>query len=317
METPSSSRRVTRSQTLVSSALLSKKVEDSEKTMTKSKKNQQQDRSALIDITNDSPIVGLAMGSLKTPSSAMSKKRVSGGQFARTPGSGEALLRGQVKTLLQKVEEEAELSKITLEKRPFFNLAYSPMNLVAPTPANTPQFLSANTDYLPSVTPVTDKFLFPQMLDMVDEKKQESDESEALITRSLLLDFSEKSDSSDCTSALTIEKDDDDASVWSIQVNASSTRDEEEDEDDYEYEDEEDSLEDDDDEYYYDEGGDNLDDLCEEMSKISVEETRFMGKHIRFVYNSDDEIEKEQVFGVLRLKGLPTPKGKHLRFAES
>ncbi|KAL8490153.1 hypothetical protein ACS0TY_025890 [Phlomoides rotata] len=49
METPSSSRRVTRSQTLVSSAngsnlLLSKKVEDSEKTMTKSKKNQQQDR---------------------------------------------------------------------------------------------------------------------------------------------------------------------------------------------------------------------------------------------------------------------------------
>ncbi|KAL8494569.1 hypothetical protein ACS0TY_025405 [Phlomoides rotata] len=164
METPSSSRRVTRSQTLVSSAngsnlLLSKKVEDSEKTMTKSKKNQQQDRYALIDITNDSPIVGLAMGSLKTPSSAMSKKRVSGGQFARSPGSGEALLRGQVKTLLQKVEEEAELSKITLEKRPFFNLANnSPMNLVVPTPANTPQFLSANTDYLPSVTPVTDKF---------------------------------------------------------------------------------------------------------------------------------------------------------------
>lgn len=143
------------------------KVEESEKTMTKSRKNKQQDRSALIDITNDSPIVGLAMGNLKTPSSAMSKKRVSNG-FARTPGSGEALLRGQVKTLLQKVEEEAEISKITLEKRPFFNLqghVNSPINLVAPTPANTPHVLnlSADNDDMPSVTPVTDKFLIPQV----------------------------------------------------------------------------------------------------------------------------------------------------------
>lgn len=136
--------------------------------MAKSRKNQQQDRSALIDITNDSPIVGLAMGNLRTPSSAMSKKRMNGGKFVRTPGSGEALLRGQVKTLLQKVEEEAEISKITFEKRPFFNLeglVNSPLNLVAPTPANTPHVfnLSADNDDLPSATPVTDKFLIPQV----------------------------------------------------------------------------------------------------------------------------------------------------------
>lgn len=143
------------------------------KTMQKSSKNQQQDRSALIDITNDSPIVGLAMASLKTPSSAVSKKRMNNqGQFTRTPGSGEALLRGQVKTLLQKVEEEAEVSKITLENRPFFNLQGlidSPINLVAPTPANTPQIFnfSTNADGLPSVTPVTEKFLIPQVCSFI------------------------------------------------------------------------------------------------------------------------------------------------------
>ncbi|KAL2241169.1 chaperonin CPN60, mitochondrial [Sesamum indicum] len=370
METPSSTRRVTRSQTLAASAnnsnlLLSRKVEESEKVLAKSRqrsaKKQQQDRSALIDITNDSPIVGLAMGNLETPSSAMSKKRTgSQGQFARTPGSGEALLRGQVKTLLQRVEEEAELSKITLENRPLFNLqglVNSPINLVAPTPANTPQVLnlSANADGLPSVTPspVTEKFLIPQMF---DEKKQEGVESENLITRSLLLDFSEKSDSSECSSVVTYQgvvygdtesskekpsTDDDDSSIWSIQVNASSTMDDDEEEQEGENCPEEDC---DDDYYQYEEeeghefGEDNddlLDELCEGISKISVKEgPKFEGKHIRFVYNSDDEIQDEEQVcvgdecespsldasspsrGVLRLKGLPTPKGKHLRFPQ-
>lgn len=158
--------------------LFSEKVDEPEKTTTKARqrspKKQQQDRSALIDITNDSPIVGLAMGNLKTPSSAMSKKRMSGqGLFARTPGSGEALLRGQVKTLLQKVEEEAELSKITFENRPRFNLqglVSSPYNLVAPTPANTPQVLNLSADDgLPSFTqsPVDEKFLIPQVCSLL------------------------------------------------------------------------------------------------------------------------------------------------------
>lgn len=111
----------------------------------------QQDRSALFDITNDSPIVGLAMGNLSTPSSGFSKKRsVISSQCcdnnvgSTTPGSGEALLRSQVKSLLQKVEEEGEILKFSLEDvgGPFVHLkglfADSPMALFAPTPTNTP-----------------------------------------------------------------------------------------------------------------------------------------------------------------------------------
>jgi len=37
-------------------------------------RNKNGKQSSLIDITNDSPIVGLAMGNLETPSSEISKK---------------------------------------------------------------------------------------------------------------------------------------------------------------------------------------------------------------------------------------------------
>lgn len=141
------------------------KIEDSsDKGETKSKRNAKQqlrDRSALIDITNDSPIVGLAMESLETPSSTLRNQKSSRAKnnIPHTPGSGEALLRGQVKTLLQKVEEEAELSKLSLESRPFLHLqgfVNSPMGLLAPTPANTPQVpnLSGDDIVLASVTPL-------------------------------------------------------------------------------------------------------------------------------------------------------------------
>lgn len=133
-------------------------IEDSEQILSKSRrgkncKQQQQEgnkSSVLLDITNNSPIVGLAMGSLLTPSSSVAKKRSERGKVM-TPGSGEALLRGQVKTLLQKVEEEAEISKISLETRPIFphiqGFVSSPMGLLlAPTPANTPQVLNLSED---------------------------------------------------------------------------------------------------------------------------------------------------------------------------
>lgn len=123
-------------------------MEDSEKAVSKSRQRNamQQDRSALIDITNDSPIVGLASGNLKTPLSSMAKQKVK-----NTPGSGEALLRGQVKTLLQKVEEEADTPQISMEARPFVQLVNSPMGILAPTPANTPQI--SNLSGEASVTP--------------------------------------------------------------------------------------------------------------------------------------------------------------------
>ncbi|XP_050226464.1 uncharacterized protein LOC126676328 [Mercurialis annua] len=321
METPSSTKRVTRSQTTLNNIPLSRKIEDS-KSRKSGNETQNQDRFALIDITNDSPIVGLAMGSLETPSSTLAKKSSNRIKNAmNTPGSGEALLRGQVKTLLQKVEEEAVLSKISLENRPFLHLqgfvSNSPMGLLAPTPANTPQIpnliednngTALSTDSLPVIE---EQLKICQVVSEIFEGGLETQKS---LTRSLLLDFSEKSEicdssSSECStydevskgttySSSSPLKDDDSASDWSIQVNA-STHDEEE-EEDYEYEEEW-----------------GVDELCEGIGKINVSESNNngeRGKHTRFVYNSDeDEIVEEEE--VLHLKGLPTPQGKHLRFS--
>ncbi|KAF8410448.1 hypothetical protein HHK36_002977 [Tetracentron sinense] len=293
--------------------------EESEKVLSRQRTGNT-DRSALIDITNDSPIVGLALGSLETPS-LFSKKR---NQLKQTPGTGEALLRGQVKTLLQKVEEEAELSKLSFEHRPFLHLqgvVDSPSGLLAPTPANTPHILnlSCNGDIINSSFRGLESKTPQEVADIIDGMKQETLESQkSLITRSLLFDFSEKSeisDSSGCSSVLTYQEgsksrgkpmEEDDASIWSIQVNASTQDVDEEKEED----------------------GGSVDELCEWFEKIGVGEKRmpqFTGKHTRFVFNGDDEIEGvEEVEesssavspGILRLKGMPTPEGKHLRFQE-
>jgi len=192
-----------------------------------------------------------------------------------------------------------------------------------------------------------------------DEKKQTENSSESekdQISRTLFLDFSEKSDSSsDCSSVVTYQGtgvgeeaenqgtpatiEDDDASIWSIQVNT-STRDEDEDEDadkviENEVEEDDDHVYDDNDDEYDEEGEEDetelqlLDELCEGIRKMNVNGEnigagRFMGRHTRFVYNSDDELvednakfgSEEGSSGALRLKGLPTPKGKHLRFQD-
>lgn len=165
-----------------------------------------------------------------------------------------------------------------------------------------------------------------------------------------MLDFSEKSEtnddeatSSDCSSVLTHQdkfsksstlslspsQDDDNSSLWSIQVNASS-HDEDEEDEDIEEEEEEDVIEDEEDEEGADYDGGLVDELCKGISKISVNEKgeaeEFVGKHTRFVYNSEDEMIEEVSDesrggggggvspSILRLKGMPTPKGKHLRF---
>ncbi|KAL2333791.1 hypothetical protein Fmac_015004 [Flemingia macrophylla] len=351
METPSSTARtLTRSQTASNNIPLSisrKKSEESEKSVSKTRQRnsmqQPQDRCALVDISNDSPIVGVANGGgdLETPVSSVAKQQR---RVRQTPGSGEALLRGQVKTLLQKVEEEAVVSKFSKEVPSFLKLVNSPMSLLAPTPANTPQIpnLSASgATGLPLVS-TPSSLVEEQLIDKVvneifEGKKNEKDESEkSMITRSLLLDFSEKSEVSECSSEVTYQgvtqvsggggssTEDDGASIWSIQVNA-STHDEDEDEDDEEmgeeeeeyYGEEEEECHDDD-----DEAGLLLDELCAGLNNISVNEKKGCGKHTRFVYDSDDEeiVEKVEVSAenenVICLKGLPTPKGKHLRFPD-
>lgn len=308
METPSSTRRVTRSQTrcAINNLLSSKKADDwSDKCQSKSvQRNGAKDRSALFDITNDSPIVGLAM---QTPSSGVVGKR-NMSRINNTPGSGEALLRGQVKTLLQKVEEEADLTKISLESRPFIHLVTSPMGLLAPTPANTPQVLGFSDEVQVVITSpvVAGQFRAPSQVvesNMFDEKEESLElEKSPSITRSLLLDFSDKSElweSSDCSSVVTQNPEDDNSSVWSMQANASAKDEEYDDEEEEAY-----SYGEEYDEEYYDEEeeeeeGGIVDGLCEGIRKMSVE-TDFAGKHTRFVY--DTQHTKQKLFGVLLLR---------------
>lgn len=340
METPLSSRRITRSQARAmsiedcnSNTIPKSSRDDNEESKmgvlksrqkTDGGKHQEREKSALFDITNGSPIVGLAMGSLKTPSSRCSKKRMmisnSESKCTKTPGSGESLLRGQVKTLLQKVEEEGVISKICFEHNSLIRKRFvnSPMAVLAPTPANTPQvydFSTSNNNGF-AISPVAENFNFTQMLNEIIAAPNQEDKTETeeknVITRSLFSDFSEKthdSDSSDCNSLLMYQ--DSNASLWSVQVNASTSYEYKGDTDNEDYEDGDDVV---------------VDELCEGISKISVNNAaKFTGKHFRFVYNSDGELEGEVSSssssstiesGILCLKGLPIPEGKHLRFAD-
>lgn len=133
------------------------------------------------------------------------------------------------------------------------------------------------------------------------------------------------------SSSIDRSPDDDSSSAWSIQVNASSEKGDEDTFTDQDPEEEEEEwlTEDDDDDECFDED----DDLCDGMSKMSVfddeeEEDKkaglpaFQGKHTRFIYDSDGEMEREDVAHVpvenctMVLRGLPVPEGKHLRFHE-
>ncbi|KAG5579565.1 hypothetical protein H5410_050192 [Solanum commersonii] len=93
--------------TLLTRSLCQLKIEEFEKKTLLKSRNKNRKQSPFIDITNDSPIVGLAMGNLETPSSEISKK----GLLVKLNtwlllNLARILLRGQVKTLLQKVEED-------------------------------------------------------------------------------------------------------------------------------------------------------------------------------------------------------------------
>jgi hypothetical protein len=129
--------------------------------------------------------------------------------------------------------------------------------------------------------------------------------------------------------------EDDSSSVWSIQVHASSEKGDAEElgeelggfcTEEEEFFTEEEGT--------WEEGSDEgcFDDLCEEMSKMAVfdeEEEKekaglpqFEGKHTRFIYNSDDEIEREAAasaearaeLDALLLRSVH--KGRHLRFQD-
>ena len=161
-----------------------------------------------------------------------------------------------------------------------------------------------------------------------DDSPEKSDESNgSVVSSSVSLQESSTGSYMDKSSS---SPEDDSSSAWSIQVHASSEKGDEEElgveelaAEYTEEEEEEDWEEDSDDDCY--------DDLCEEMSRMTVldeEEKKaglpqFEGKHTRFIYNSDDEIEREEVadaaearaeLGALMLRALPVPEGRHLRF---
>ncbi|XP_058098829.1 uncharacterized protein LOC131243472 [Magnolia sinica] len=308
METPSSTRPVTRSQTLTATSNIpnSRKKEESEKVFSRSRKGKC-DRSALFDITNDSPIIGIAMGSLKTPNSVAKNSC----EAKQTPGSGEVLLRGQVKTLLQMVEEEAEISKLSFDAPPFppfEGLLNSPMGILAPTPANTPLISNlldrgdANVSQIVTMPVAHENSNITEIDHLIDGSKQESHKSqESLITLALQFDSPGKSEK-------PLDKDEE-ASAWSVEASMNSKGEGEEDYEGGEVE------------------GDSINELCQGLRLMCVKEKKglpeFVGRHTRFIYNGDGEMEGEEVVvglsvspSVLRLKGMPLPEGKHLRFPE-
>ncbi|MQL76393.1 hypothetical protein Taro_008793 [Colocasia esculenta] len=360
METPSSISRVAMSQATHTSEN-KKQHEVHEKSLSsqsRTRMGRRPERPVLLDITNDSPIVGLAAGSMKTPSSSVGKSRARAAGRG-TPGSGEALLRGQVKTLLQKVDEDAELVRVPSDEAaaaaaaaaPFQALLghlRSPAGLLAPTPANTPQIFSlpGNKDgpvseIIPSAQKDGDSkvTLVAAVLKEQVLEQETPDLRQCVINRALQFDSAEDSEfsgspmsssavtyqGSDFSSCTKKPMDDDCSSAWSTQTNPSWREDEEEEEE----EEEEDCGADD----GYLEGGEEeegaeaegLDALCEDMRRMSMDQKMglpdFAGKHTRFTYNSDDEIVGDEEVGgvspgVLRLRGLPVPSGKHLRFQE-
>uniref|UniRef100_A0A0E0GPJ8 Uncharacterized protein n=1 Tax=Oryza nivara TaxID=4536 RepID=A0A0E0GPJ8_ORYNI len=345
METPLSSRRITRSMAKASAA-----APDATSTA-------HPPRPALHDITNDSPIVGLASSGLRTPASTAAKARPTRAS-RRTPGSGEALLRGQVKTLLQKVHHDASSSSSCAAAAPPspnilrihapIGLARSPAHLLAPTPANTPHLTAAAPHAFTMTVPcvLEEEELLSKLQVIADALPPPPAQAEenhlGECNRALVFDDSPgKLDLSNAASVVSSSSlsfqdsssidrspDDDSSSAWSIQVNASSEKGDEDTFTDQDPEEEEEEwlTEDDDDDECFD-------DLCDGMSKMSVfddeeEEDKkaglpaFQGKHTRFIYDSDGEMEREDVAHVpvenctMVLRGLPVPEGKHLRFHE-
>lgn len=78
------------------------------------------------------------------------------------------------------------------------------------------------------------------------------------------------------------------SSIWSIQGNAGTDRGEET------------------------ESEFDVEELCKGFRDFAVGGGKFEGKHIRFVYNSDGELEGEEEC----ILPVPVPEAKHLRFQE-
>ncbi|CAK9260151.1 unnamed protein product [Sphagnum jensenii] len=294
-------------------------------------------RKALADKTNESPT---SSGFTPSPMKLKEGDRVS---YKGTPYP--KLLRDIQKAtvpppVLNKVETAEEYSLHRMPK--------TPGELVAPTPANTPissilpvSSSSFSRRALPTTPSSVFTFAPPVFEDKPDvpmSPNQEEEEEEALNANKSKIKAEPipankpivVSSSFDHSVLTTPDNRGDSSSSLLQQRRDSSNNDEIDEEGGFEeynnyYEKEENDYED------YEDAGEELDGACDELcyaiSQFTINEKDGVGlpiskgQHVRFNYNSDDEMEGEIVVSsespsIVRLKGLPTPKGKHLRFTE-
>ncbi|CAK9879349.1 unnamed protein product [Sphagnum jensenii] len=312
-------------------------------------------RRALADKTNESPSSGLTPMMVKegdrvgTPYPKLHQLHKA---TAGVPAAEDVLCCTQVHALPRKLEMgESGLHRMPSE----FG---TPGELAAPTPANTPINVPSSFGHT-AFTPcfMIAPLVFEDKLDVSMSPGQEEEELNANMT-STSSDWVRR----DVEVGKHVDEDDeDDVSECSVVVNVSSPRLEERHDTpskfsmaenrteyspqhmnstqkaksyqeegfgEYDY-----YPEDDEDEYEDVELDGDCNELCDAISQFTMKENDgagglpvSTGQHIRFSYNSDDEIEALIVDAesphqhdsptALRLKGLPTPKGKHLRFNE-
>ncbi|CAM6050652.1 unnamed protein product [Sphagnum compactum] len=313
-------------------------------------------RKALADKTNESPT---SSGFTPSPMKLKEGDRVS---YKGTPYP--KLLHDVQKAtvpppVLHKVETAEEYSLHRMPK--------TPGELVAPTPANTPissilPFSSSSFSRRALPTTPSSGFTFapPVFEDKPDvpmspnQEEEEEEEEEALNANknktkaetipankpiSVSSSFDHTPAPSKCCSTTPDNRRDSPSSLLQQQRDSSNNEEIDEEagfeeynnyyvkeENDYEeYEDVDEELD----------GA--CDELCYAISQFTINEKDGVGlpiskgQHVRFNYNSDDEMEGEIVVtaeppapphqgpespSIVRLKGLPTPKGKHLRFTE-
>lgn len=307
METPSSERQLSRTLAFGS---VNNAVKPGKGSATRVSGNRRQ---PLLDLTNDSPIAGLATDrddEPETPTLNITRRYLR--DPLKTPGTGESLLRHQVRSLLTKVEADTLKPAPNLRSLCHLNgYIPSPSRLLAPTPLNTPDsacvpnpFATGNYGLLSNQSDQTiesrkessfnsseERTPHPEVIDAV---ALNAGSPEKPIPRALLFDSTDETDVeasiSSPSSVISSEDgqklgnlEDDDVSEWSMQMNISSPRPEQADdyapgENDGEVQaDKYSEKEDDEDDEEEDEQGELIEnqeceELCQELSQVHLEE---------------------------------------------
>jgi len=242
METPSSERQLSRASVFVS-------VKPGKGSATRVSGSR---RRPLLDVTNDSPIAGLALDrddEPETPITNTTRRHLP--DSVQTPGTGESLLRHQVRSLLQRVEADTLKPVSKLRSISYLQgFLPSPSSLLAPTPLNTPEsagvpnpFATGNYSMLSNESDQTiesrkestvnsSEEITPRP-EVIDAVELNATFPEKPFPRALLFDSTEETDAEASilspSSVISSEDgqklrnlEDDDVSEWSMQVNISS-----------------------------------------------------------------------------------------------